>query len=54
MVQPAAGPVYPVVFIDAIHVKIATVRSPTGPSTWPSESPVPVSATSWVVGRRRR
>jgi transposase-like protein len=26
--------VYPVVFIDAIHVRSVTVRSPTGPSTW--------------------
>jgi transposase-like protein len=27
-------PVYPVLFVDAIHVKSATGRSPTGPSTW--------------------
>jgi putative transposase len=42
--------VYPVVFIDAIFVKIRDVRSPTGPSTSRSGSHAPVSATSWGCG----
>jgi transposase-like protein len=43
-------PVYVAVFIDAIHVKVVTARSPTGPSTPPSASPSTAARTSWACG----
>jgi hypothetical protein len=43
-------PVYPVIFIDCIHVKVRDVRSPTGPSTWRSRSPWTGAATSSGCG----
>ncbi len=43
-------PVYAVLFIDVINVKIATGRSPTGPSTSYSGSPPTASGTSWGCG----
>src|SRR5687768_17422676 len=51
--EPALGPVYPVIFIDAISVKIRDGRSPTGPSTWHSRSPVRAAATSSGSGPGR-
>ena len=42
--------VYPVMFVDAIMVKIRDGRSPTGPFTSQSASRSTVSATSWDCG----
>jgi putative transposase len=44
-------PVYAVVFIDAIQVKIPRARSPAGRSTWPWASPPRAPGTSWACGR---
>ena len=42
--------VYPVIFIDAIVVKVRDGRSATNPSMWSSGSPSTENATSWVCG----
>jgi transposase-like protein len=42
--------VYPVVFIDAIHVKIRDGAVPTGPSTWPWPSLSRAGSRSWACG----
>ena len=42
--------VYAVIFIDAINVKSARARSPTGPSTSPWASPQTASGTCWACG----
>ena len=47
-------PVYPVVFIDAIHVKIREGQVANRPIYVAVASPWTASATFWGVGRRRR
>ncbi len=42
--------VYPVLFIDAVHVKLRDGRSPTGRSMWRWRSRSMVSATCWGCG----
>lgn len=43
-------PVYPVVFIDAIHVKVRDGQVTNKAFTWRSGSPSTASATSWACG----
>ena len=50
MADPAAGAVYPIVYFDALFVKVREDRwSGPAPATWPSASPATATARSWGI-----